>query len=294
MKPSTDSGRFWGSGLKGQRDALAEAGAEVGFVQVHGVRLRVARTPGEGMPLLFCNGIGANLELALVFARALRRPCILFDLPGMGASPPSWFWPTARRYASFAAGVLDELGIAGPVAVAGVSWGGIVAQQFARDYPVRCSQLVLMATTPGIVMVPGRPSALLRMATPQRYLSKAFMERHAGTLYGGVMREHPEYARQFARLTRAPAAGAYLQQVLATLSFTSLPWLSRLRCPALVIVGDDDPIVRPINGWLLAKLLPHARFEKIARGGHLFMSTHAEFVGAMVSDFIDETARYKG
>lgn len=283
---------FWGSGLQRQRKALADAGAEIGFVQVNGVHIRVARTPGEGVPLLFCNGIGANLELALVFARALRHPCILFDLPGLGASPAAWFWPSAKRYAGFAAGVLDELGIAEPVAVAGVSWGGLVAQRFARDYPARVSHLVLMATTPGIVMVPGRPMALARMATPQRYFSKEFMVRHAGSLYGGAMREHPEYVRQFAGLTRAPAAGAYLQQVLAMLSFSSLPWLSRLRCPALVIAGEDDPLVRPVNGWLLSKLLPHARFEKIEQGGHLFMSTHAGTVGAMVSDFLDATDRY--
>ncbi len=292
MKPRVDiTNRLWGSGLQRQREALAEANAEVSTVTVRGLRLRVARTPGSGTPLLLCNGIGANLELALTFARALRQPCILFDMPGNGGSPASWFCPVAERYAQFAAGVLDALGVSEPIAVAGVSWGGLVAQRFALDHPARVSHLVLMATTPGIVMVPGRPSALLRMITPQRYLSRNFMARNAGTLYGGAMRHHPEYALEFAGLTRAPTAGAYFQQIFAAWSFTSLHWLRRIQCPALVIVGDDDPIVRPINGWLLAKLLPRARLVTIPQGGHLFMTTHARAVGAMVSDFIDGAGR---
>ena len=66
--------------------------------------------------------------------------------------------------------LLDRLGYQ-QVDVIGVSWGGALAQQFARQYPQRCRRLVLAATSPGAVMVPGRPSVLSKMITPRRYLS---------------------------------------------------------------------------------------------------------------------------
>ncbi len=256
-------------------------------MQLGRLRLRYALRPGAGEPLLLCNGIGANLELALPLLRELPgRPIVVVDLPGTGGSAPAWFWPSLRRYARMAVDVLEHLGYTGRFAVAGVSWGGGLAQQIAKDYSGRVTHLILMATSPGIVMLPGRLSALSKMLTPQRYLSRRFMAMHAGALYGGEMRNHPEKAIEFAGLTRAPASLAYLQQVLAMYQFTSLPWLHRIRCPALVLSGDDDPLIRVANARILAALLPDARLHIIRGGGHLFMTLRAAETAALITGFL--------
>lgn len=268
---------------------MAEAGVEIGHIQVQGLRLRYARSAGQqGEPLLLCNGIGANLELALPLLHALAgRSVVLFDLPGVGGSPLAWFWPSVRRYARLAVGVLDALGYDEGFAVAGVSWGGGIAQQIARDYPRRVRALVLMATTPGILMLPGRPSALLRMATPARYLSRDFMVRNAATIYGGEVRGHPERAAEFSRLTRPPSTFAYFQQLGAMLGYSSLPWLHRIRCPALVMVGDDDPLIRVLNARVLAWCLPQARLLIFRGGGHLFMVLRPQETAQAITRFLD-------
>ncbi len=285
-----DEARAWGSGLERGRKALASADVEIGHAEVRGVRLRYVRSRGEGAPLLFCNGIGANVELALPFIQAMSGiPIVAFDVPGCGGSAPAKFWPSFSGYAKFAVGLLDRLGLAGRFDVAGVSWGGGLAQTIAHEYPQRVGRLILMATTAGAPMFPGRVSALLKMVTPQRYLSRSFMASNASTIYGGELRHRPDLAIDFSRLTRAPGKGAYLQQLAAISQFSAWPWLHRIRCPALVLNGDDDPLIRTINARLLAALLPHGRLELIKGGGHLFMLFSAEETARLIRQFITAT-----
>ena len=66
----------------------AASGLHIGTVQIGDQRLRVGIRPGRGVPLLFCNGIGANLELVMPFVKALDPDLevIAFDVPGVGGS----------------------------------------------------------------------------------------------------------------------------------------------------------------------------------------------------------------
>ena len=59
---------------------------------------------------------------------------------------------------------------------------------------------------PGLGGVPGRPSAMLALATPLRYYSSAYFRKVAPTLYGGRIRREPELMAEqaHARLTRPP------------------------------------------------------------------------------------------
>jgi poly(3-hydroxyoctanoate) depolymerase len=61
--------------------------------------------------------------------------------------------------------MLDQLGY-DSVDVLGVSWGGALAQQFAHRHRDRCRRLILVSTRTGAIMVPGRLSALLALASP--------------------------------------------------------------------------------------------------------------------------------
>lgn len=252
-----------------------------------GLHLRFAYRNGTGTPLLLCNGIGANLELLLPLIPELsQRPVLIVDMPGTGGSASGLFWPSPRRYARMLASVLEHLGWRAPVAVGGVSWGGALAQQFVRSFPERASHLILIATTPGITMFPGRLSALRHMITPQRYLSRRYLARHAGTIYGGEMRGRGEDLRHHALLMRPPRTSAYLQQVMAMYQFSSLPWLHKIRCPALVLSGSDDPLIRPANAHVLAALLPQAELHLLPDAGHLFLTMQAKRTAGLMENFI--------
>lgn len=260
---------------------------ETGFVEVGGARVRFARRRGRGPTLLLCNGIGANVELLFPLAEALDRvPLIAFDVPGTGESPAAMFWPTPGVYVRCALGVLDALGHRGSFVVGGVSWGGAIAQILARRAPDRVRGLILLATGPGVFMVPGKLSALWPMATPLRYFSRRHLLRHAPSIYGGEVERDPTLALKFASQSKRPSPLGYFQQLLAMSHFSSLHWLGRIRCPALVVAGGEDPLVRPINARLLARLLPNAQLHIIPGAGHLFPMLQPEATAAAILPFL--------
>src|SRR5262249_34608501 len=162
-------------------------------------------------------------------------------------------WTLAR----LSARLLDQLGHE-QVDVLGVSWGGALAQQFAFQQARRCRRLVLAATSPGHLMVPGKLTVLLKLATPRRYKDPDYRKRVAGDIYGGAFRGSPELARRHLRHVRWSSDYGYYLQLAAGFGWTSLPWLRLLSQPTLVMAGTDDPIVPMANGHILAGLIPDA------------------------------------
>src|SRR5207247_6691602 len=190
---------------------------------------------------------------------------------------------TARTIKS----MLDALGYQ-TVDVLGVSLGGVIAQQLARQAPQRVRRLVLAATGPGLGGVPGSPRALLALATPRRYIQPDYFRRIAGDVYGGAARRDPDGALHgsLARFTRPPSFAGYLAQLYAIAGWSSLPWLGRLRQPTLVIAGDDDPIVPLVNARLLHRLIPDSRLHVVRGGGHLFLLERPAEIAALVTGFL--------
>ncbi len=266
--------------------------ATVTMMEAGGRTLRVAAwrldEPLDHPPILFFNGIGANIEAVAPLAEMLtERAFVMFDMPGTGESPDptlpynpftmSW---TARK-------VLDQIGIV-EVDVMGVSWGGAMAQHFALQYPKRTRRLVLAATTAGMLMVPGNPAALTKMANPRRYIDPDYMNEHFQTLYGGIDADGQANQKDshIGRL-KPPSPRGYIYQLIAMLGWTSLPALPLLKKETLVMMGDDDQIVPLVNGRILASAIPNARLEIIHGGGHLFLLTHADESVGMLRTFLD-------
>ncbi|HEY2930023.1 poly(3-hydroxyalkanoate) depolymerase [Piscinibacter sp.] len=261
---------------------------DVRTVEVDGQRIRVAIRAGapQGTPLLIFNGIGANLELLGTFTAALAGiETIVFDVPGVGGSDlPSlpYRFPGLARLANR---LLNELGYDGPVDVLGVSWGGALAQQFAFQYAHRCRKLVLAATSPGVVMVPGRLSVISKLISPRRYRDPDYLMRIGPELYGGTFRRRPELLREHGRHIAAPRGLAYAYQLLAAWGWTSIFWMRLLRQPTLVMAGSDDPIVPTINAKLMAMVIRRSKLFVID-DGHLFLVTRPLESATVVGRFL--------
>jgi poly(3-hydroxyalkanoate) depolymerase len=260
---------------------------DISLHDVGGQTLRVGvRRGAKEFPLLLFNGIGASIELVEPFLDALKGPeAIIFDVPGVGGSPPPRLPYRPSTLTRLSARLLDQLGY-GQVDVLGVSWGGALAQQFAFQQATRCRRLVLAATSPGHLMVPGKPTVLLKMATPRRYKDPDYMKRIAGDIYGGACRGAPEVVRQHLRHVRWASDYGYYLQLAAGFGWSSLPWLHSLSQPTLVMAGTDDPIVPLVNGRILARLIPHARLVTID-DGHLFLVTSASESAEIISEFLN-------
>ena len=252
-----------------------------------GLRVSVREGAAGWPPLLLCNGIGASLELFQPFVDALdpRRPVIRFDMPGVGGSPAPVIPYHLATLPGMLAGLLDQLGYQ-QADVLGISWGGGLAQQFALSRPDRVRRLVLVATAPGSLMVPGNPRVLLRMLTPRRHRDPGYAARIAGELYGGSARTDPIAARDLLHATtRLGPARGYFYQLLATIGWTSLPLLPRLRPPTLILAGDDDPIIPVVNGRIMHWLIPRSQLQ-IYHGGHLELAADAGSLASAIEAFL--------
>lgn len=260
---------------------------QISLLEVGGQVLRVGIRRGETgrLPLLLFNGIGANIELVEPFLDALDGPeAIIFDVPGVGGSPAPWRPYRPWTLASLSSRLLDQLGHK-QVDVLGVSWGGLLAQQFAFQQANRCRRLLLAATSPGHLMVPGKLTVLLKMATPRRYKDPDYMNRIAGDIYGGALRGAPDLVRKHLRHVRWSSDYGYYLQLIAGVGWSSLPWLSFFSQPTLVIAGTDDPVVPLANARILVTLIPDARLITID-DGHLFLVTSADKSAEIISEFL--------
>ena len=262
---------------------------EHGFLELGADRLRFARTrpnAASGPPLLIFNGIGASAEVLEPLMRRLTRvQTLTFDLPGIGASNPSFFPQTRLQgFAQLARELLDELHIDN-AHIMGISWGGGLAQQFVRQYPARAGSLILAATSTGHLMVPPKPTVLLKMATPLRYFSAGFFKTIAGSIYGGDFRSDERLTDTHVRRMAPPTLWGYANQLFALTGWTSLHWLRNIEVPTLVMAGDDDPIIPLINARILTRLIPNAQLE-VFDCGHLFMLTRVEQTVETIEGFL--------
>lgn len=253
--------------------------AVVTMEQVGGRTLRVARwrldEPSEHLPILFFNGIGANIEAVAPLAEAMgERPFIMFDMPGVGGSPEPVIPYNVITMAWTTTQLLDRLGIE-QVDLMGISWGGAMAQHFSIQHPKRVRRVILVATSMGMLMVPGNPTALKKMANPRRYVDPDFMMKNFETLYGEGLGKGPDKKGHMSRL-KPPSPRGYFYQLFAMLGWTSAPALPFMKKQTLVMMGDDDQIVPLINGKMIAGLAPNATLKVMEGGGHLFLLSHKE------------------
>jgi poly(3-hydroxyalkanoate) depolymerase len=255
-------------------------------LDVAGHRLRVAVHPGAPgrRPLVLVNGIGASLELLdpLVGALDPDRPVIRFDVPGIGGSPMPWVPLPMAGLAALVAGILDALGHA-RADILGLSWGGGIAQQFALQHPDRTGRLALVSTGTGVMMVPARLTVLAKMLTPRRYNDRSYRREEGAEIYQGESQAAVEAV--FARVLPVRAR-AYMFQLMALATWTSLPVLPLIAAPTLLLNGRRDPVIPVVNAHIMAGLLPRATLH-LHEGGHLGILTRPEELGGVLEEFLD-------
>ena len=260
----------------------------ISSLRIHGRRLRVAQwnfagDDADSLPLLVFNGIGMNLELLDPLARAMApRRVLCFDMPGIGKSPDPVVPYNAVSMALASAAILDRLEIA-QVDVLGISWGGGIAQQFALQHRTRIGKLILAATSAGMLMAPGNLPALARLADPSEWTMGKALQRNLALLYNGGGTGNPVSLNA----ATPPSPSGFLYQLAALAGWSSVPLLPLLDVPTLVMAGDEDQVVPPVNSQFLHALIPGSKLRLIGGGGHMFPFSHR-------SAFLSEVERFLG
>ena len=246
---------------------------------------------GEGPRLLVFNGSGATIASArpLIDFLAQSFEVLVHDQRGLGhtglpSSPESF---TMAAYAADGAALLDHAGW--PTArIFGISFGGMVAQEFAVSRPERVERLALLCTSPGGEGGSSYPLHELEGMTPEER-ERVRLETLDTRFTPQWLASHPSdralaeqaAAREAAPMTAEQREGARLQLKARAGHDVSLR-LARIRCPTLVACGRYDGLAPPANSEAIAARIPGSTLE-IYEGGHLFILQDPRALAEIVS-----------
>ncbi len=261
----------------------------MGTIAVGAVRLAVADR-GSGPPLLCITGVGYGAWYWERLAADLgdRVRVIAYDARGVGASTPAGPGLDTATLAGDAAGLLHALGIR-RAAVLGHSLGGMVAQELALARPDLVDRLILASTTHGGPdAVPVTPEALevltRRDGDPMERFRRGM---EVATAPGFPARRPDVIARFLAYRASGPVPpDQWALQVAAGAGHDATERLGAIRCPVLVLTGDQDRVVPPANAELLARRIPGARVRVLEGLGHHFPFEDPEATAAAVGAFV--------
>ncbi len=195
----------------------------------------------------------------------------------------------------------NVLGIANPI-VLGASFGGMVALAYATRHPDHPSKLVLISTEAAGGTHRDRRVALFeRFGGPEvgALARRRFFEVEgqadqaaldawrslAMPLYTRMPRD-PDTVRR--AVNRSAVLQWFTKPGGESHTFNMFPALGRIRCPTLVLGGEDDPML-PIEcqADIAAALPGHlVRFEQFANCGHAVVPDAPERAMAVIRNFI--------
>ncbi len=268
----------------GARVLLAGKGGEPETVDVAG-RSTVLLHGGSGPPFVYLHSTIGESFRWLPFYQSWAKEFTVYapTHPGFGKSGGFDQIDAIEDMAFHYLELFDALGLEEEVVLGGVSLGGWIAAEFAVRWPERVKKLWLSAA-PGLWVeeqplpdlfryMENRPENRRRMrellfADPDGYMAKL------------ILVDEPDEERLL--------AGYQAMTVLARLVWER-PYdpklaarLHRVRCPVLLLWGDQDRLVPPAYAEEYKKYLPHAELQLIPRCGHLAMfEKENEFVEAV-------------
>jgi 3-oxoadipate enol-lactonase len=240
-----------------------------------GVALHYERL-GDGPRLLYCNGSGTTVDTSrpLLDMLSARFEVLAFDYRGMGRSAPVTEPYGMSDVAADVAALLDDVGW-DRTSLAGLSFGGMVAQEFAVTFPDRIDRLALMATSPGGAFASYPLETLADLPALERGLRSLNLADRRWT--AEWFATHPEDAALVGTLaTDLPAeetaeqAQGRLFQLQARKGHDVLDRLHQVTCPTFVGSGRYDDIAPVANGQAIVDRITNATLH-IYESGHLFL-----------------------
>lgn len=263
------------------------------FITIEGARIRVRdEGPRGAPPILLIHGYTFSLESWDAWAADLARDhrVIRFDLAGHGlsGSVPRGDYGTAARVRQLGK-LMDKLGLA-RATIAGNSFGGLVAWNFAARYPRRIDRLILVdsaafsinGVTEKPVAVP--PAMRAYLLDPQ----PAAVAWSASNIFAHPERLTPARLDQMRTMIarNGPALVAHLEQFTLP---DPLPSLAKIKAPTLILWGRADKVVPVAQAEQLAAAIPGSKLIIYDDVGHAPQEEAAAASLTDVREFLNQS-----
>ena len=244
-------------------------------IEVNGTGLYYVDTgPGtSGQTIAFSHGLLWGTELFEAQIDALKKTyrCIAWDHRGQGKSDPD----LTRECIGIelvwqdAVALLEALDT-GPVHFCGLSMGGFVGMRMAARRPDLVKSLMLLETSSDPEPVENLKKYRLMITIVKLLGARPMKSRLLPIMMGKSILGDParrdDVERFGALLTRRKDAWRATNGVIDRAPIHAE--LSRIRCPTLVVVGDEDVATVPAKAEKIASAIPGAKLVVIPRAGH--------------------------
>ena len=254
------------------------------FIELDGVTLRYELSGKGDRTVVLVHEMGGALEswddVAPEFAKSRR--VLRYDTRGAGMSQKVRGDLRIDAMSGDIAALLDRLGIAGKVALAGVAVGGAIALHFAARYPERTSAVAVGSPATGIE--PNRRAGVLERVARLEAAGMAFavadsMQNGYGPELRGDLKRFERYRARW--LGNDPLSYATIYRMLAGTEMQNE--LTGLRAPVLVIGATFDRTRPPATARAVVDAIPGARYIEVATGHYMAAQTPD-----LIFDCIDE------
>jgi pimeloyl-ACP methyl ester carboxylesterase len=247
---------------------------------------------GNGSPLLCISGFGcSNYNFEFIKEQlATDFQLVLVDNRGMGNSPSVVHDYLIDDLALDAIELMAHLGHQ-RYSVMGISMGGFIAQKIALMASANVSKLILACTTSGGEDFPKlnkldeetiRRSFSLDARTYNLLVSQA-------TVHPSIQEDEPELFNRILdlRIANMPKVDQVLLQQRAVDKFLMEDLdLSKIKCPTLIISGEEDRFVDPRSSEVFTKKIPNTTLKFIEKSDHHFFLEKPVETATAVSQYL--------
>jgi 3-oxoadipate enol-lactonase len=256
------------------------------FAENNGVKI-YWEEEGSGDPILLVMGLGWPSYMWYRTKPLLvkRYRTITLDNRGAGRSDvPVGPYPIALM-ASDAAAVLDAAGVES-AHLYGVSMGGMIAQEFALQYPKRVKSLILGCTAAGGPESKRAEPEVLEVLTRQGMTSEEAARAINPYIYDkGTLQSRIEEDMKIRLQWTAPSEG-YLAQLQGIILWEAYSRIAKIAAPTLVVHGETDQLVPAENGRLIAQRISGSKLVMIPQASHIFSTDQPDAAHKQVLEFL--------
>ena len=246
---------------------------------------------GEGPWLTMSHSLASNLTMWDAQARLLARrfKVLRYDTRGHGgtSAPPGPY--TFDQLTGDAKALFDALGIQRTHWV-GLSMGGMIGETFALEYPdVFCSMVLADTTSRRAPNAEEMWGERIRIAEEKGM--DALVEGTLGRWFTEPYRvARPDVMERIARDIRATPVAGFVGCCRAIAAIDVLDRLREIRCPVLVVVGEQDHGTPPEMARQIHDNIPGSELVIIPRAAHLSNIEREDAFDRALLAFLDRVA----
>ncbi len=253
---------------------------------------------GQGeQAVVFVHGLGLSgsfwfdLPERLLEESAKSQRVIAIDNRGTGRSSAPLKPFKLSHMADDLNAILEHAGVSKAIVV-GISMGGMIAQHFAIRHPDKAAGLLLIATSAGLPHARIPHISTIKKLAELPFIAQEDARQSLAELLLPKAEEHNwnQHLGGWTEVMKSekPRSHAFLLQLGAvTLHYTGKK-LRNIHCPTVIITGDEDMLVPPVNSQILQSMMPHAQLEILPSVGHAVEALAPEAIIRNVDNVLTE------